>query len=153
RELRRVPLRHLLHVGVVPGVVAVALGRVPHIAIGERLHAGALARERPLGLGAEPLAHSGALHLGLVESIHHLRPLTLLVGPLVGVDAIALVRLLADAAGGAILERFADRLLVGFVEPALQAGVLDLAAVVALDDLHVGGAGERAGRRLGRAGV
>src|SRR5262249_10256737 len=99
----------------------------------------ALARVRPLALGAHALADRGAFDLGLVEAVHHLGSLTLLVGPLVSVDAIALLDLLADALrrGRKLL---ADRLLVGFIVPALEAVVLDLGAILAVDELHVGGA-------------
>src|SRR5262249_51669137 len=77
RELLRVTPRNLDHVGRVPRAVPVALPRITLEAVRKRLHLRPFAGERPLALGAHPLAHGAALYLGLVEVVHHLGPLAL----------------------------------------------------------------------------
>src|SRR5690606_2241874 len=139
-QLFGITLRHLLHVRAVPGHVAVALVRVAHVAIRKRLHFGTLTSERPLALRAQTFAHGSALDLRLIEAIHHFGALTLLVGPSVRIDAKALLDLFSYAAAHG-LELLAHRFLIGLVVPTLFAIVLDLGAVLALDQLHTRRAG------------
>src|SRR6185369_13206723 len=148
RELLGIARGDLLHVRAVPLDVAQTLVGVAHIAVGERQHLGALAGERPFGLRAHALADCSALDLGLMKAIHHLRTRALFVRPGVGIHTVAFVYLLAlaDRLG---LELFTHGLLVGFVVPALFALVVDVGAVVAIDQLHAGRAGGIAGIFLG----
>src|SRR5262249_31606936 len=113
RELLRVTPRDLDHVGRIPGPVPVALAGVSLEPVRERLHFGPLARERPLALRAHALAHRRALHLGLIEVVHHLGPLALHVGPGVLVDAKPLLHALSDTLGGRA-EVLADDFFVRF---------------------------------------
>jgi len=73
-----------------------------------------------------------------MKAIHDLGASALFVGPGVRIHAVALVHLLA-LAGRFWHELFADRLLVGFVVPTLFALVVDVGAVLAIDELHAGG--------------
>src|SRR5688572_1615937 len=120
-------------------MIAVALGCVALVAMWERRHLWAFARERPFRLGAHPLADGGAFDLSLVEVVHHLRPFPLDVRPFVLVDAVALRHTFADTSTPR-LELLANRLLVGLVPPALLALEFQIGAVVAFNEHHAGGA-------------
>src|SRR5262245_23142465 len=151
RQLARIARGDLFHVGAVPFHVAVAFFRVAHVPVGKREKLRPLAGKRPLGFGAQALADGGAFELGLMEAIHHLGPRALLVRPGVLVDAETFFGFVALAFRPR-LELFADRFSVALVVPASLAFVLDVGAVLTVDQEHSGRASARGRRRFGCRG-
>src|SRR5690606_14299348 len=67
RQLLRITLRHLGHVGPVPLHVPMALARVTLETIGKRLHLRTFTGESPFTLRAQAFAVGDAFHLSLVK--------------------------------------------------------------------------------------